>query len=613
MTVTLPASDWQWHRMEAAWAPPPQPPREIGALHGELTPDGRIVLMTAGCAVDQNRIATLAGQITATPAGTGLGAITIPCTWGNVVQLGWTFSAIRDLAWVPGERLQAWMAAEAARRYAPLPELEPSWPPWLVPRDYQIEGARMIARARRFFLLDDMGLGKTITTLIALEQIRRMGHAIFPLVILVPSWDVADGWYREIVKWSPAEHWHEPQMYAGTSRTRLLRHPGVNVLISTYATARLDAADAKGPLVRYQAASVVIDEASLIQNAKAKLTTATERIAKNAGNVIELSGTLITRDAGGSFAPLKAADPGTWGSKERYRDRFLLTRKDDYSLVVTGLNPHAEQQFRACLASQMVRRAKADVLPELPDKTYSVLRPEIPPEWMQAYRDMEDHMLAELPDGGELSAFDTLTKFTRLSQLASSAADVRWEDVLDEETGLMTKKAVVTLRYPSWKAESLMGVLRAATGPVAVFAVSKQLARITGEDYLKPAGLRYGYVTGQGQGVTRGTRRSDIEAFQDGKLDAIICTAGAGGVGITLTAADTVVLLQRALPLDKAVQPEDRVHRMGNLAPRISIIDIVAKGTVDQRVRNLLHGKAGQLAEFARDPRIVRELLGGNR
>lgn len=615
----LPAGSGAWGRMEAAspWAQY-QRNRPIGALRGFLTPDGRIALTAAGSDADKMRIDTLATKLTAARTETSNppnGIWTVPCTWANAVQIGWTFGQIPDLAWVPDAKLRDWMAAEGERRFGPLPEMGQCWPPWLEPRDYQVEAARMIARARKFFLLDDMGLGKTIITLIGLEQIRQMGYGIFPLVVLVPSWDVADGWYREITKWMPSD-WHEPVMYEGTSRTRLLRHPGVNVILSTYATARLDAADMNGPLARYQPASVVADEASRIKNARAKQAMATERIAKHAANVIILSGTLITRDVGDAFPSLKTIDPGTWPDKKRYRKRFCLVREDEHGDVITGLNPYTTQEFFACLASQLIRRAKADVLKELPEKTYSVLRPVIPPEWMKAYRQMEEDMLAELPEGGELSVMDTLSKITRLSQLASSAADVTWEDVPVVVDGLVTgteKKAIVKLRAPSWKAEALMPVMDQRTAPVVVFMASRQLARIVGEDYLKPAGYRIGYVIGPGDGVTRGTRQRDIAAFQAGELDALVCTAGAGGVGITLTAADTVVFLQRPWPLDDAVQPEDRVHRMGNLAPKIQIIDVVAKGTVDQRVRDLLRNKAGQLSEFARDPRIVRELLGGNR
>ena len=602
---------------QARWQQP-----AVGALHGELTADGRnIVLMSAGNDWDQYAIAVRLSKLTALTKDTGTGAVTIPCTWANVVQIGHSFGQATGLAWVPHERLAAWIAGECARRMAEPPELEQFWPPWLTPRDYQVEAARQIAHAGKFMLLDDMGLGKTLTTILGIEQRRRTGVPVFPLIILVPSWEVGDGWDREIRKWMPG--WGEPSFYTGPSRTRLLRHPGVRVLITTYATARKDAPDVTAPLGRYEAASVVIDEASLIQNAKAKQSQMAARLARHAETVVLLSGTLITKNAQGAFPGLKALDPGTWQASERYVPRFCQVRPTEHGEEVSGLKPEAEPEFRACLLGQMTRRAKADVLKELPPKIYTVLRPEIPEKYREAYRQMERDMLAEVPGSEEeMAVFDTLSQLTRLVQLASSAADVRTETVcdkhtgevvIDEMTGLPKTRQVVTLKPPSWKAEVLMEVIASSSEPVAVFTASRQLARITGEHYLKPAGLRYGYVIGQGDGVTRGTRKQAVEDFQAGKLDVIVCTAGAGGLGITLTRAPTAIMLQRPWPLDQALQPEDRIHRLGQMADKVEIIDVVAKGTVDERVRELLRLKAGRLSEFVRDPRVVRELLGGKR
>lgn len=222
-------------------------------------------------------------------------------------------------------------------------------------------------------------------------------------------------------------------------------------------------------------------------------------------------------------------------------------------------------------------------------------------------------MLAELPDGGELPVMSTLAKLTRLSQLASSAADVTVTEEADERTGLAVKRYHVTLKPPSWKAESLLEILAERPGqPVAAFMDSRQLAVITGR-YCEDAGLRCGYVIGKGGGVTGKTRQQDVDAFQAGKLDVIICTAGAGGLGITLTRAGAVVMLQRSLQYDLAIQPEDRAQRIGaeEFSDHIDIIDIVAQGTIDQRRRTVLRDKAGQLGQLVRDPRIVRELLGG--
>jgi SNF2 family DNA or RNA helicase len=89
-------------------------------------------------------------------------------------------------------------------------------------------------------------------------------------------------------------------------------------------------------------------------------------------------------------------------------------------------------------------------------------------------------------------------------------------------------------------------------------------------------------------------------------------TTSAGGVGITLTAASVVVFLQRPWSYVEASQAEDRCHRIGSeIHDSIEIIDIVARRTVDSRVREVLRTKAGALAELVKDPRIVREVLGG--
>jgi SNF2 family DNA or RNA helicase len=613
--VHVPADQWQWQPAQA----PPQP---AGALHGELTEDGReIILLATGNAVARNQVALRLSKITAlcTEAkhdGQPTGAVTVPATWGNAVQLGHSFPEGSGLAWVPHERLAGWLAEEVARRYSEPPELESRWPAWARLRDYQVQAARKIAHTGYHLLLDDPGLGKTVTTLAGIEQRRQMGTDVFPMVILVPTWDVADVWEREIAAWCPPE-WGTPDRYEGTNRARLLRHPGVKILITTYATARRDAALVTGPLAKFAAATVVIDEGHLIKNVNAKQSHAARNIARHATTIVILSGTLITRNMGDAYAPLNAGDPGTWHDKKRFVQRFCWTNYDPNAAEgeIAGLNPYTAAEFRSCLLGQMTRRAKADVLPELPPKIYSVRRPEIPPEWRKAYRQMARDMLAALPGNDEeLSVMDTLAQLTRLSQLASSAADVHWEDVYDEKLGEWVKKQVVVLRPPSWKAESAMEILAERRGdPVVIFSVSEQLARITGEHYLRPAGLRFGYVTGLRKGVTRTTRNRDIAAFQAGELDAIICTSAAGGLGITLSRGGTEIALQRPWPLDQSIQQEDRLQRLGAelYHDHIDIIDIVAKGTVDERVRELLSVKAGQLSEFVGDPRIVRDLLGG--
>jgi hypothetical protein len=462
----------------------------------------------------------------------------------------------------------------------------------------------------------------TASTLLGIEARRLAGTDVFPMVIVVPSWEVARVWQDHIRELMP--HWPEPVLHRGAKRARIAswKH-GRYILITTYATMRRDAPDMRGLLVKIRAACVIADESHLGRNPKAKQSKALWRVAHYAATLVWASGTLVTHDFGDIYQPLFTMAPLDWPSKEDLKRRYLATRRGngDYDELILGLRPEMEAEFFAALAGQLRRVAKADVLAFLPDKIYSLRRPEMPPAWRHAYDTMRDQMLAELPDGGELPVMYTIEKLTRLSQLASSAADVAVDYRLDEATGLLKPHYTVTLKPPCWKAEALLDLLAERPDqPTAVFAESRQLAMITGQ-YCAKAGLRTGYVVGEGNSgeygepgvrVTKKTRQAAVEDFQAGKLDVIICTLGAGGLGITLTASNSAAMLQRSYQLDLAIQPEDRVHRIGaEKWDHVEIVDFVTLDTVDQYRREVLKDKAGQAGQLYKDPRYVRMLLGG--
>jgi SNF2 family DNA or RNA helicase len=605
-----------------------------GTLHGQITADGRhMVLLTTGSAHDQKQIAqrlhllTASGESALDENGQSTGARYYPLSWATVVQLGFIYNSGPRPVWQPMPELTEWIIAETIRRTSPPPPIGEIWPPSFTPYPHQLDGAAAIASAGKFLLGDEPGTGKTACALLGIEARRRAGIEVFPMIIVVPSWEVADVWATHIREWLP--HWLPPVMHKGTDRNEgrdvkgFRRVPGSMAapLITTYATARRDAADMNGPLVRICAKTVVADEVHLARNKDAHQSKALWRIAHYAGTFVGASGTLITHDFGDIYQPLFIMDPLSWPSKQRLKDRYLATRKADYDETILGLRPEMEAEFFAALASQLRRVAKADVLDQLPDKIYSVRRPEMPPEWRHAYDTMEAQMLAELPDGGELPVMSILAQLTRLSQLASSAANVSTTMELDEATGLLVPHYTVTLKPPCWKAEALLDLLAERPDqPTAVFAESRQLAMITGE-YCRNAGLRTGYVVGAGDSgpygepglrITNRSRQNAVDDFQAGKLDVIICTLGAGGLGITLTASNCAAMLQRSFQFDLAIQPEDRVHRIGaEIHDHVEIVDFVTLNSIDQRRREVLRDKAGQLGQLVRDPRIVRALLGG--
>ena len=363
----------------------------------------------------------------------------------------------------------------------------------------------------------------------------------------------------------------------------------------------------------YIAGGLLVHNCHLLKHQASSQSRAVRRLAAGATTFIGLSGTPVSHSPADLWPALVALEPGAWPSRERWVGRYCTSLPGDYSSTVTGLNPHTEPEFRTAILGRHRRVAKADVLAELPPKIYSVRSVELPPAYRVAYDGMEGDMLAQLPDGGELSVMSVLAKLTRLAQLASAAADVETsvEIVPDPFTGLPVERehVKVRLKLPSWKVDALLEVLEERPGqPVVAFAPSRQLMMLAAEAATY-AGMRVGHIVG---GQTPKERTANREAFQASDLDLLCVTTGAGGVGLTLTAARTAVFLQRPWSLIEAMQAEDRLHRIGAEGHEsIEIIDIVARKTIDTRVRAVLRERAGQLADLVQDRRVVTELLGG--
>lgn len=580
------------------------------ALHGELSSDGKtIVLIGTGRDDVIEEMAKWLQLVTPlVKASKPPGALLMPVTWAAVVQLSHLFGTM----WRPGPRLSAWLAQETMRRVGDRGQLLATLPPeGLVPRPYQVEGALMIGALGRALLFDDPGTGKTITTILGLVErwmVRAEQAPVTPILVIAPA-SVVDPWVEAFKTWAP--QWPAIAWRGSPARRRSIGDNrarwGHQVFVTSYDTARMDAAKGR-PLDRLGARSVVIDECHLIKSAHSGRSLAARRLARRADNYVALSGTPITHHPGDLWPALEALEPLAWPSSERWKARYCVTVPGDYSAKVLGLNTATEQEMRTTLLGQHRRVAKADVLQQLPPKVYSVRTVELPEAYRKAYDQMEEKMIAELPDGGELSVMSVLAQLTRLSQLSSAAADVTMTTELDAE-GEPHEHVHVRLKAPSWKVDALLEVLAERPGePVVTFAPSRQLMNLAGAS-AAGAGLQVGYVVG---GQSMRERTETVERFQKGKLDLLCATTGAGGVGLTLTAARTVVFLQRPWSLVEATQAEDRCHRIGSEHhDSIEIVDVVAANTVDARVRKVLYGKAGQLAELLQDKRIVTELLGG--
>lgn len=208
----------------------------------------------------------------------------------------------------------------------------------------------------------------------------------------------------------------------------------------------------------------------------------------------------------------------------------------------------------------------------------------------KAYDSMLKEMITEL-DTGLLITTNPMVKMMRLLQLASATP------VLDEDGN------VIALDKPSCKVDALRDIIEECDGESLVcFTVSRKLAELV------HATLGGGLVTGE---IPPDERAEAVAAFQAGESKLITLTTGAGAEGLTLTAASRAVFLQRPWSLVQSLQAEARIHRIGQDANHVEILDIVTEGTVESAVAMTLGDKEALLQEVVRDAERFARLLKG--
>jgi SNF2 family DNA or RNA helicase len=270
-------------------------------------------------------------------------------------------------------------------------------------------------------------------------------------------------------------------------------------------------------------------------------------------------------------------------------------------MIVIGVKPHMTDEFYAAINPRMRRMLKARVLPWLPPILKERRDVEMSTKQKKAYEQMRELMIAELEGGEAVVAPSPLTQTTRLLQFASSFAEM----TVDEITG----ESRVKLIGPSCKVDALMDDIASGDfgdDSVAVCAVSRQLIELLSAEMTK-AKIPHGLITGA---QDEDERQQAVDDFQSGKIKWVLFTAQAGGVGITLTAARRLVMLQRPWSLVDHKQAMDRIHRIGSeIHDSIVIMDYVTEGTIEERVIDVLDTKADNFEQIVRDKAQLLKIL----
>jgi SNF2 family DNA or RNA helicase len=540
-----------------------------------------------------------------------------PVGWANCLALRSTFKS--DL--VIGPKLTEWAANELNNRVSPantLRSLEAlDGTDELFP--HQRAGVKFLAAAQQALLADEPGLGKTAQAITALKELQDNGEAVFPALVVCPN-TLKKNWKREFGRWWPEV---TVQVIKGSSaqRRKLFEEEadvyvinwealrGHSRLASYGSVALARCRDCGGhdekvsenrcevhirELNRIDFNSVIADEIHRSKEAKSKQTRALWAATGSAKFRFALTGTPIANNVLDLWPILHWLSPEEWPSKTRWVDRMINTMINAFGgMMVLGVKPHMQEEFDAALNPRMRRMLKAKVLQWLPPVVTERRDVEMSAKQKKAYQQMRDLMIAELEDGEALTAPSPLTQTTRLLQFASSYAQLD----IDEETGEM--RAVLT--EPSCKVDALMDDIESGDfgdDSVAVCAVSRQLIEILSAAMTK-AKIPHGLITGA---QDEDERQQAIDDFQSGKIKWILFTAQAGGVGVTLTAARRLVMLQRPWSLVDYKQALDRVHRIGSeIHDSIVIMDYVTEDSIEERVIQVLDSKADNFEQIVRD------------
>lgn len=513
-----------------------------------------------------------------------------------------------------GPALAEWAKAERRDRIDPalaLASAEDAPGPDVL-YQYQRVGTQFLRIAGSALLADEMGTGKTIQTIMALEA-----DDAYPALVVCPN-SVKAVWEREYARWAPGRtiavagngtataKKAVEQVANGLADVLVVNWESLRSLsrLAPYGSIRLQGCKNCEPgstrrpdlcqkedkvlnLIRWGA--VVADEAHRGKSPRADQTRALWAIGDRADRRIALTGTPIANSAADLWSVMRFVAPSEYPSKGAWIDRYALTEANFFSggMDVLGLNPATRPELDRYFRPRFLRRTKAEVLPDLPPKVYQRRDVFLSGKQKKAYDQLSAGMIAEI-EGGVILADNALTASLRLRQLASAYGTVK------STVGPDWDKQV-KLEEPSSKLDELEAVLaELGDRQVVVFAESSQLINLA-YDRLLSAGMP-GVATITGS-TPQGTRDRNIEEFQAGDVRVLMLTVAAGGEGITLTAADTCIFLQRPWSAVLNAQAEDRLHRVGQEGQSVTYIDLVTAGTIEERVFEALAEKTRRLED----------------
>lgn len=433
---------------------------------------------------------------------------------------------------------------------------------------FQQEGVAFAeSREGRVLIADEQGLGKTVQALAWLQ----LHPEARPAVVVCPA-SLKLNWEREANKWISNP---KVQVLQGTDNTQPLFGEIIIINYDILGNSIEKYTDERGKkhtrelmgtgwvdvLISYGVSTVIIDECQYIKNNGTMRTNGTKRLGKQAEHVIGLSGTPIESRPVEFFNILQLINKDIMPNWWSFVNKYCGAKKQFFGWDFSGASNTLELH-ELLTKTIMVRRLKADVLPELPDKQYGYIPMEMD-NW-QTYREAQNGFLQYI---AETRGMDAAKKASNAQHLA------KIEALKQLAVAGKLKQSI------SWIQDRIE-----AGDKLVVFAVHKAVIEALMDKFTGKA------VKVDGS-VSSSQRQQAVDQFQnDESIRLFVGNIKAAGVGLTLTASSTVVFLELPWTSSDLSQAEDRCHRIGQKSS-VNVYYLLASGTIEEDIAELLDNK----------------------
>jgi SNF2 family DNA or RNA helicase len=435
-------------------------------------------------------------------------------------------------------------------------------------RPYQLEGLSWMQALRELevggVLADDMGLGKTLQTLAHLLVEKQAGRLDRPALAVMPT-SLIPNWMDEARHFTP--QLNVLALYGANRHQEYERLEDYDLILTTYALLPRDVELLSKQLLHV----LVLDEAQYIKNPTSKAAQAARQL--NARQRLCLSGTPLENHLGELWSLFHFLMPGWLGDAKQFNS--------NYRTPIEKLGDEARlQHLNARIKPFLLRRTKEQVATELPPKTEIV-------HWVElndAQRDVYETMRLAM----DKKVRDEITrKGVARSQIIILEALLKLRQVCCD-LRLVNSVAPNSRQASSAKLQSLMVMLEellAENRKILLFSQFTSMLELI-EVELQQRGIEYALLTGRTK-----DRRTPVHDFQSGKRSMFLISLKAGGTGLNLTAADTVIHYDPWWNPATENQATDRAYRIGQEKP-VFVYKLIARGTVEEKIQHLQQEKS---------------------